>query len=156
MLTQVNLLVIQQHTAGSARNRNRSVLFSLTHGEGVVDTKAAKDSVHIAGVKESVPSNYHFKRFWDRGNTLCLMFNTCCVLNIFKKKKIVVQYNHSDRIACPNYYFKFLLHGLMSVYLLHKYLRAPRRGFLYRISSGSEARKDKCMVECFKQVIATS
>ncbi len=88
MLTQVNLLVIQQHTTGSARNRNRSVLFSLTHGEGVVDTKAAKDSVHIAGVKESVPANYHFKRFWDRGNALCLMFNTCCVLNIFLKKNL--------------------------------------------------------------------
>ncbi len=83
MLTQVNLLVIQQHTAGSARKRNQSVLFSLTHGEGVVDTEAAKDSVHIAGMKESVPSNYHLKRFWDRGMTLCLMLNTR-VLNTLK------------------------------------------------------------------------
>lgn len=80
------------------------MLFSLTHGEGVVDTEAAKDSVHIAGMKESVPSNYHLKRFWDKGKTLCLMLNTC-VLNIYKKKSFVVQYNHSDRIACPKILF---------------------------------------------------
>lgn len=83
MLTQVNLLLIQQHTAASARNRNGSVLFSLTHGEGVVDTETAKDSVHITGMKESVPSNYRLKSFWNRGNALCLMLNTCCVLNIY-------------------------------------------------------------------------
>lgn len=43
----------------------RLCCFSLTHGEGVVDTEAAKDSAHIAGVKESVPLNHHLKGFWD-------------------------------------------------------------------------------------------
>lgn len=38
-------------------------LFSLTHGDGVVDAEAAKNSVYVPGVKESVPSDHHLEGF---------------------------------------------------------------------------------------------
>lgn len=42
---------------------NESRLFSLTHGDGVVDAEAAKNSVDVPGVKESVPSDHHLEGF---------------------------------------------------------------------------------------------
>lgn len=41
----------------------------LTQSDGVIDSKAAENFLHVSGVKETVSFDYHLERFW--GSRLC-------------------------------------------------------------------------------------